>query len=162
MRQPEVNIVSDEDFLQWLKTTDASLTFIGDPILGFTSSEGLTPREKSSMKVTYCSSCINNICGGSCTVYNGGPVCLDAPATVCLYAIHDVGLYDRAGCTLSCNSFDSCGTRLDDGFCHAPETSSILVGNYCQGFRYQKWVTLGQRFSCFFADYLIRHNRSIQ
>ncbi|KAI3998128.1 hypothetical protein K525DRAFT_275569 [Schizophyllum commune Loenen D] len=45
--RPEVNIVSDEDFLQWLKTTDASLTFIGDPILGFTSSEGLTPREKS-------------------------------------------------------------------------------------------------------------------
>ncbi|KAL1750618.1 hypothetical protein FB107DRAFT_294462 [Schizophyllum commune] len=126
----EVNVVSDEDFLQWLKTTDANLTFIGDPIPGFNAPDGLTTRAAQSTKVTYCSSRINNICGGSCTVYNGGPACLDAPATVCLYATHDVGFCDRAGCTHSCNSFNSCGTRLDDGFCYTPGTRSILVGNY--------------------------------
>ena len=84
-------------FLQWLKTTDANLTFIGDPIPGFNAPEDLTTRAAQSTKVTYCSSRINNICGGSCTVYNGGPACLDAPATVCLYAPHDVGFCDRSG-----------------------------------------------------------------
>ncbi|KAL1680193.1 hypothetical protein EV122DRAFT_262522 [Schizophyllum commune] len=103
---------------------------IGDPIPGFNAPEGLTTRAAQSTMVTFCSSRIGNICGGACNVYNGGPTCIAAPDTVCLSATHDVGFCDRAGCTNSCNSYNSCGTRLDNGFCYTPGTRSILVGNY--------------------------------
>ncbi|KAL1747106.1 hypothetical protein HDZ31DRAFT_80688 [Schizophyllum fasciatum] len=123
---PEVNILSDAEFVEWLKTTDANLTFIGDPIPGYNAPEGLVSRAAQATWVSYCSKRIGNICGGDCTVYNGGPRCLNAPDTVCLAANHDVGFCDRAGCGHSCNSYNSCGTRLDGGYCYTPGTKSIL------------------------------------
>ena len=109
--------------LNWIKTTDAELTFVGAPI------NPLTPRSAQNTMVTYCNKRINNVCGGSCTVYNGGAACLDAPGTSCLAATHNVGFCDRGGCGHSCNQLSTCGTRLDNGFCYTPGTKSILVSS---------------------------------
>lgn len=79
--------------------------------------------------VTYCSSRTQNVCGGACTVYNGGATCLAAPGTKCLAATNNVGFCDRGGCGGSCNQLSSCGTRLDNGFCFTPGTASIIVSS---------------------------------
>jgi len=118
-------VVTEDQFLNWLATTDANLTFIGDPI----DTTGISRRAAASTMVTYCSSRVVDVCGGACTVYNGGAACLAAPDTQCLAATNNVGFCDRGGCTGSCNQLASCGTRLDDGFCATPGTASILVGN---------------------------------
>ena len=62
--------------LTWLTTADTKLTFVGSPPK-YRSREADT-----SIMVTYCSSRTQNICGGSCTVYNGGPKCLEAPGSL--------------------------------------------------------------------------------
>lgn len=79
------------------------------------------------MLVVYCSSRSNNVCGGACTVYNGGATCLDAPDTKCLMASANVAFCDRSGCGGDCNQLSSCGTRLDNNFCYTPGTKSIIV-----------------------------------
>ncbi|EPT02367.1 hypothetical protein FOMPIDRAFT_1029397 [Fomitopsis schrenkii] len=116
--------------INWLKTTDAELTFIGNPIPGVNAPEGLTSREALDTTVTYCNRRIDNVCGGACTVYTGGATCLNAPDTACLAATHNVGFCDRAKCTHSCNQLSTCGTHLDNGYCYTPGTRSILVGTY--------------------------------
>ena len=121
--QIEANIVSDSELLTWLSTTDAELTFVGAPI------NPLAPRSAQNTMVTYCNKRSNNVCGGSCTVYNGGAACLDAPGTSCLAAPHNFAFCDRGGCGGSCNQLSSCGTRLDNGFCYTPGTRSILVSS---------------------------------
>ncbi|KAJ3826849.1 hypothetical protein F5880DRAFT_1541559 [Lentinula raphanica] len=78
--------------------------------------------------VVYCNTKTVNVCGGSCTVYNGGAKCLNAPGTNCLSATNNVGFCDRGGCGGSCNQFSTCGTRMDDNFCYTPGTNSINVG----------------------------------
>ncbi|KAM5536118.1 hypothetical protein V8D89_010217, partial [Ganoderma adspersum] len=85
-------LVSHDEMLNWIKTTDAELTIVGAPI------NLLAPRSAQNTMVTYCNKRINNVCGGSCTVYNGGAACLDAPGTTCLAATHNVGFCDRGGC----------------------------------------------------------------
>ena len=107
--------------MHWIKTTDAELTVIGEPI------NPLAPRSAQNTMVTYCNPRIDNICGGSCSVYNGGATCLAAPGTSCLAATNNVGFCDRGGCGHSCNQLSTCGTRLDNGFCYTPGTQSILV-----------------------------------
>ncbi len=87
----------------------------------------LAPRSAQNTMVTYCSNRAVNVCGGPCTVYNGGATCLNAHDTNCLAATHNVGFCDRAGCRGSCNQLSTCGTRLDNGFCFTPGTKSILV-----------------------------------
>ncbi|CAA7263905.1 unnamed protein product [Cyclocybe aegerita] len=91
---------------------------------------GSPPPTQKSPTVTYCSQRVFNVCGGACTVYNGGATCLNAPNTNCLAATNNVGFCDRAGCGGSCNQLSTCGTRLDGGFCYTPGTRSILVGNF--------------------------------
>ena len=81
------------------------------------------------MIVTYCSHRTQNVCGGPCTVYNGGAACLNAPDTNCLSATANVGFCDRSGCGGSCNQLSTCGTRLEDGYCYTPGTRSINVSN---------------------------------
>ncbi|KAL1690658.1 hypothetical protein GGG16DRAFT_113827 [Schizophyllum commune] len=127
---PVVNVVSDAELVRWLKTTDAELTFIGAPIAGFNAPEGLSARSAKGTTVVYCNRRTGNVCGGACTVYNGGPKCLDAPGTNCLSANHDVGFCNRSGCGHTCNTFSGCGERMDSNFCYTPGTASILVGNY--------------------------------
>ncbi|KAI0310234.1 hypothetical protein OF83DRAFT_1278926 [Amylostereum chailletii] len=115
-------LITENEFRYWLANTDANLTFIGAPI------NALAPRSALNTQVTYCSSRIDNLCGGACTVYNGGATCLNAPNTKCLAATHNVGFCDRGGCKHSCNQLSTCGTRLDSNFCYTPGTKSILVG----------------------------------
>ncbi|EJF67483.1 hypothetical protein BD309DRAFT_1021231 [Dichomitus squalens] len=120
---PAAYLVSHEQMMYWIANTDAELTFVGKPI------NPLTPRSAQNTMVTYCSGRVDNVCGGSCTVYNGGATCLSAPGTNCLSATNNVGFCDRSGCSGSCNQLASCGTRLDNGFCATPGTASILVSS---------------------------------
>ncbi|KAI0665762.1 hypothetical protein C8Q78DRAFT_1063151 [Trametes maxima] len=119
--------------LDWLATTDAELTFIGEPLsLSLTThrdSNPLAPLPRAAQNtiVTYCSKRTQSVCGGPCTVYNGGATCLNAPDTNCLAATHDVGFCDRGGCGGSCHNLATCGTKLANGFCFTPGTRSIIV-----------------------------------
>ena len=119
------NLMTIEQFKHWLANTDAEVTFHGKP-LGDLSD--LHKRNALNTIVTYCSNRIDNLCGGPCTVYNGGATCLETPDTNCLSATNNVGFCDTSGCGGSCNQFSSCGTRLDNNFCYTPGTESILVG----------------------------------
>ncbi|PIL23595.1 hypothetical protein GSI_14908 [Ganoderma sinense ZZ0214-1] len=119
--EPATYLVSHEQMMHWIATTDAELTFIGTPL------NPLAPRSAQDTTVTYCSNRVDNVCGGPCTVYTGGATCLNAPNTNCLAATNNVGFCDRAGCGHSCNQLSTCGTRLDNGFCYTPGTRSILV-----------------------------------
>ena len=107
--------------MHWLANTDAELTFVGKP------PNPLAARSAQNTMVTFCNKRTVNVCGGACTVYNGGAACLDAPGTNCLAATNNVGFCDRAGCGHSCNQLSTCGTHLDNGFCYTPGTQSILV-----------------------------------
>ena len=121
--------MSDDEFMHWLVTTDADITYIGEPIdvNSFSTRSSLTRRAAESVKVTYCSHRVDKVCGGPCTVYNGGATCLNAPKTSCLAATANVGFCDHKGCSGSCNQLSTCGTRLDNGFCFTPGTKSIIV-----------------------------------
>lgn len=116
-------LVTEAEFKNWLATTDANITYIGEPITA-----DISPRAALNTMVTYCNRRVVNVCGGDCTVYNGGMTCLNAPDTVCLAVTSNVGFCDRGSCGGSCNQLSSCGTHLDNGFCATPGTASILVG----------------------------------
>jgi len=73
--------MTPEELRHWLAMTDAKITFIGEPI------NPLSPRATLTTTVTYCSTRIFNVCGGTCTIYTGVAKCLDAPATQCLSAV---------------------------------------------------------------------------
>ncbi|KAF8956830.1 hypothetical protein BDZ97DRAFT_1849387 [Flammula alnicola] len=117
-------LVSPAEFTNWLSTTDANLTFIGKPI----TQRDLESRQSLNTMVTYCTNLVDNVCGGTCTVYNGGPTCLQAGGTNCLAATNNVGFCDGGNCDGSCNELASCGTPLDNNFCATPGTGSIVVG----------------------------------
>ncbi|KAF9499460.1 hypothetical protein BDN71DRAFT_1503168 [Pleurotus eryngii] len=117
----EASVVSDAEFDNWLRTTDANLTFIGS------ARKSLISRNALATRVVYCNRRSGSVCGGDCTVYEGGSACLNAPRTSCLSATTNVAFCDRGGCRGSCNTFNSCGTRLDGGFCYTPGTASINV-----------------------------------
>ncbi|EJD40296.1 hypothetical protein AURDEDRAFT_139067 [Auricularia subglabra TFB-10046 SS5] len=113
--------MSESQLLTWLSTTDAELTYIGAPVGSPHALVG------GNVMVVYCNKRTQGVCGGACTVYNGGATCLNAPGTTCLRATASVGFCDKSGCSGSCNQFSSCGTRLNDGFCFTPGTKSIIV-----------------------------------
>ncbi|KAJ7303023.1 hypothetical protein DFH08DRAFT_977400 [Mycena albidolilacea] len=114
------SVLTVAEMKHWLATTDANLTFIGD-----VSALGVSPFVTT---VTYCSTRTANLCSGPCTVYTGGATCLNAPNTNCLSATSNVAFCDQTNCKgTPCNVFDSCGTRLDNGFCYTPGTKSISV-----------------------------------
>lgn len=114
-------LVSHEEMLNWIKTTDAKLTFVGKPI------NPLTARDAQSTIVTYCNTRSFDVCGGICTVYNGGAKCLAAPGTQCLSATKPVSFCADSRCSGPCNPSSNCGTPLANGFCYTPNTNSILV-----------------------------------
>ncbi|KAI5830641.1 hypothetical protein K523DRAFT_351460 [Schizophyllum commune Tattone D] len=126
----QANIVSEAELMHWLKTTDAELTFVGEPIPGINAPEGLASRAAETTKVIYCSTRSLNVCGGRCTVYNGGPACLNAPNTNCLSATHNVAFCGAKGCNYPCTEYAHCESPMDNGFCFTPYTNAILVGNY--------------------------------
>ncbi|KAI0351918.1 hypothetical protein OH77DRAFT_1429234 [Trametes cingulata] len=115
------SIVSEAEMAHFIATTDAELTFIGEP------PNPLSKRHALSTTVMYCTKRIGNICGGSCTVYTGGATCLATPNTSCISATRDVGYCDEAGCNGNCEPMSLCGTPMGSGFCFTPQTMSILV-----------------------------------
>ncbi|KAJ7303018.1 hypothetical protein DFH08DRAFT_794181 [Mycena albidolilacea] len=117
---PAFSLLTVAEMKNFLATTDANLTFIGD-----VSTLGVSPFVTT---VTYCATRTANLCSGPCTVYTGGATCLDAPNTACLSATSNVAFCDKSGCKgTPCNVLSSCGTKLDDGFCFTPGTKSISV-----------------------------------
>ncbi|PBK69394.1 uncharacterized protein ARMOST_14353 [Armillaria ostoyae] len=121
---PAAFLWTDAEFDHWLATTDAKITYHGN-----TTSNPLARRAALTTRVTYCTSRTQDVCGGTCNVYDGGATCLNAPGTACLAATNNVGFCDRAGCGGSCNQLSSCGTPLEAGFCDTPGTSSIVVSD---------------------------------
>ncbi|KAF8905896.1 hypothetical protein CPB85DRAFT_903258 [Mucidula mucida] len=123
LSSPIVNtsiVITEAEFDYWLATTDAELTFIGD------TAKSHNPLAAHDTRATYCSKRTVNVCGESCTVYQGGVACLNAPNTNCLAATNNVGFCDRSGCGDSCQ-LSTCAFRLDDVFCYTPGTRSINV-----------------------------------
>ncbi|KAF8546825.1 hypothetical protein OG21DRAFT_1517871 [Imleria badia] len=118
-----MSIMSDEEMAYWIAHTDAQLTFIGDSINPLSSRSALTTT------VTYCSTRIDNVCGGRCTVYTGSATCLNAPDTNCLAATKNVGFCNKSGCSGNCNQLSDCGVRMGSGYCYTPGTNSIAVSN---------------------------------
>ncbi|KAJ3554560.1 hypothetical protein NM688_g3042 [Phlebia brevispora] len=115
------HLLSFEEMKQWITTTDAKLTFIGTPI------NALSTEAADSITVTYCNTRAGDVCGGTCSVYTGGSVCLDARGTECLKATGDVAFCDHSGCSGSCHQYSDCGHFIGDDFCSTPGTVSILV-----------------------------------
>ncbi|KAL0564851.1 hypothetical protein V5O48_017187 [Marasmius crinis-equi] len=111
------SVVSKQDMLDWIATTEANVTFIGNPIA----------KRADGTTVVYCTKRTNNVCGGDCTVFTGSAKCLDTDGTNCISATTNVGFCDKGGCGGSCNQFSSCGTKLDNNFCATPGTKSINV-----------------------------------
>ena len=109
--------------MDWFATTNATLTFTGAPI----NPLRLSQRDSQETVVTYCNKRAQNVCGGTCQVYTGGPICLDAPGVACLAATRNVGFCTKLGCGGTCNQLASCGTLLDGGFCPTPKANSIVV-----------------------------------
>ncbi|KAJ7898303.1 hypothetical protein B0H14DRAFT_3424675 [Mycena olivaceomarginata] len=120
-------IVSEDEFKAWLATTNATLTFIGDPIPRAVDGSADLEARTTTM-VTYCNTRVGGVCGGACTVYNGGATCLAAPGTNCLFATRNVAFCNHGGCGGTCNQFSDCRVQLDSGFCFTPGTNSIVVG----------------------------------
>ncbi|TFK64314.1 hypothetical protein BDN72DRAFT_881575 [Pluteus cervinus] len=121
---PTSLVTTPAQLTKWISTTNANLTFTGNPI---NTTKPLSKRQAQNVQVVYCDTKIGDSCGGNCVVYNGPNTCLDAPSTNCLMATADVGFCDRGGCGGSCNQFSSCGSTLNNGFCSTPGTASILV-----------------------------------
>ncbi|KAI0657948.1 hypothetical protein C8Q70DRAFT_250147 [Cubamyces menziesii] len=115
--------MSVAEMAYWLATTDAKLTFIGEP------PNPLSPRSAPTTYLTYCTKRAGNVCGGVCTIYNGGAQCIYAPNTECMSATQDVGFCDEKGCNGNCSSLSQCGTLLDAGFCYTPGTESIVIAS---------------------------------
>ncbi|TRM65349.1 hypothetical protein BD626DRAFT_398727 [Schizophyllum amplum] len=123
--------VESADLMEWLKTTDAKLTFVGKPIPGINAPEGLVSRAALDTTVVYCNTSYSTgACGGVCTVYvgGGGPLCFYAPGTNCIYASKDINFCTGSTCEAGCEQFSACEKHLGRGFCDTPGTNSIFVG----------------------------------
>src|ERR1700735_252035 len=70
----KVNLITPEQFKDWLQNTDANITYIGKRV----DLDDLTKRDALDTMVTYCTDRIDTICGGSCSVFNGGSTCINA------------------------------------------------------------------------------------
>ena len=77
------------DLLTWLSTTDANITYTSGPV---------SRDVGGNVMVVYCTKRTQSVCGGECTVYNGGAKCINAPGTSCLMATANVGFCDRGNC----------------------------------------------------------------
>ncbi|KDQ26951.1 hypothetical protein PLEOSDRAFT_159130 [Pleurotus ostreatus PC15] len=120
-RDVGANIVSDAELDNWLRTTDADLTFVG----GVKSP--LAQRNTLITRVVYCTQRSGALCGGRCSVYEGNSICLNAPGTNCLMATTNVAFCNASGCGGTCRLFSHCEALIDANFCFTPGTVSINV-----------------------------------
>ncbi|KAG9223771.1 hypothetical protein CCMSSC00406_0004888 [Pleurotus cornucopiae] len=74
----EASVANEAEFDNWLRTTDANLTFIGS------ARQAPVGRNVPATRVVYCNR--RSVCGGECTVYEGGSACLNALHISCLSA----------------------------------------------------------------------------
>lgn len=86
----DVSEIANDDLqhLHWRRTTDAEIIFNGRPISGLMAPPAgiFTRAAQATGFVTYCNvRTADNKCGGTCTVYAGGPACVSAPHTTCYY-----------------------------------------------------------------------------
>ncbi|KZV63199.1 hypothetical protein PENSPDRAFT_616917 [Peniophora sp. CONT] len=109
------------ELMDFIMNTNATLTFTG------AKPGSLAARAGGNVNVVYCTSRSGDVCGGSCTVYTGPATCISSPGTRCMKADFDVSFCDHGGCSGSCNQYNSCGTKLGNGFCDTPGTQSITV-----------------------------------
>ena len=114
--------MSHEEMMHWLATTDANVTYVGEPFNPL-----ITPPTPDFTVVTYCDRRIDNVCGGFCRMYRGGATCLNAVGTQCISATNNVGHCSNDRCSGTCNQLVTCRTPLANGFCFTPNTRSILV-----------------------------------
>ncbi|KAJ8456417.1 hypothetical protein ONZ45_g2574 [Pleurotus djamor] len=125
---PLVNLMTLEEMKNWIRTSQAQggeFKFIGEKL--DLRDNPLASRDAQLTTVTFCSNRNGNNCNPPCTTFTGSNACLSAPNTNCLSATTQVTFCDRSGCSGSCNTFNQCGTRLNNNFCFTPGTASIRV-----------------------------------
>ncbi|KAI0666859.1 hypothetical protein C8Q78DRAFT_426444 [Trametes maxima] len=123
---PGNNVLTDAEFDNWLATTDANLTFIGDA----EPRALINPfgrRATTKTRVTMCDKQVGSVCGGTCTIYKGGPACVGAQGIACIAATANVGFCTLSGCNGNCSNLNQCAVPLGDGFCGTPGAASIVV-----------------------------------
>ncbi|KAH6893640.1 hypothetical protein BKA70DRAFT_833862 [Coprinopsis sp. MPI-PUGE-AT-0042] len=117
-----------EDLLNWHRTTAATVHFV------YSNLNIDTPLGPSDVRLIYCSEYNEpeGTCGGECWVYQGpGSQCWRPPPSVvsCLAATGNIEMCWLEDCT-DCHTYDTCGTRLEHGFCWTPDTHSIRLFTY--------------------------------
>lgn len=115
--------MSQVEMMHCIATTDAELTFAGEPI------NPLEARPAQKTMIIYGSSRVGNVCGGRCTVYNGGATCLAAPDTNCLSVTKDIGFCNQTSCGGMCTELVNYIQQLSNKFCFTPGTNFIVVSN---------------------------------
>ncbi|KAI0644276.1 hypothetical protein C8Q79DRAFT_1012067 [Trametes meyenii] len=128
---PGNNVLTDAEFDDWLATTDANLTFIGDTEFRTLVNSEVDRRATTKTRVTMCDKQVGSVCGGTCTIYKGGPACVGAQGVACIAATANVGFCTLSGCNGNCSNLNTCAVPLGDGFCGTPGAASIVVpANY--------------------------------
>ncbi|KAF7424785.1 hypothetical protein PC9H_010096 [Pleurotus ostreatus] len=118
-------IISIKELRNWIRTTKGEFKFIGEKF--DLEDNPLASRDTEFTTVTFCSNRDGGDCNPPCTTFSGSNACLSTPNTNCLVATTDVLFCGSPGCGGICNSFNSCGTRLNNNFCFTPSTQSIRV-----------------------------------
>jgi len=115
---------SHEEIFNWISTTDANLTFVGKSLTEVTPLDTI---------IISCTDFIfRRYCGGQCIVHIRMETAACIPLTstaACLRATPDLLV---ASCTsrncADCIPLATCGVRLEEGYCFAPNTHSIRIG----------------------------------
>ncbi|KAF4579934.1 hypothetical protein AB1N83_009953 [Pleurotus pulmonarius] len=123
--EPSPMIMSNKELRNWIRTTKGEFKFIGEKF--DLEDNPLESRDAQVTTVTFCSNRNGGLCNPPCTTATGAGICISAPNTNCLVATTDVRFCSSSGCRGACNSFNSCGTRLNNNFCFTPNTQSISL-----------------------------------
>lgn len=108
-----------DDINSWLRDTA--------PAMEFVNGDWSTLPGPEDVRLVYCTERTGRSCGGRCIGYQGPRTqCLKTlfKDADCLAATHRIDMCNVANCT-DCNQSDTCGTRMDYGFCWTPSTNSL-------------------------------------
>ncbi|TFK71107.1 hypothetical protein BDN72DRAFT_895953 [Pluteus cervinus] len=123
------SVISFDQILTWITTTDANLTFIDDPPFAIKPFPKRQEEEVALAVVILCTEQVNDGCSGDCTIHTAGGGfsggCASVPGTNCILATTDLQFCTGTACTGTCNSLADCGDILSDGFCATPGTNTI-------------------------------------
>ncbi|TFK92467.1 hypothetical protein K466DRAFT_595221 [Polyporus arcularius HHB13444] len=114
-------IISKDEFMHWLDTTDANITYVGVTDRSALSAADTMVRE--------CSPGVNGPCSGGCSVYNlrgeGGCRPTVLREVECLSATMDILFCQDRGCSTDCTRLSECRPILGPNTCYAYGTKSI-------------------------------------